>query len=110
MRLKSTTGNQKSNSLVWPPSVAECENVHDRSQRQRAGEEAWFRRPIVTRRRLEHDDFWLNRPVRRLASPLPLAGERRPPSAAVSRETPKRSFGYVASNDAMRVGETLSTR
>src|SRR6266436_3865877 len=58
----------------------------------------------AARRRLDAM-IWLNRSVRGLASPLPLAGEHRPPLAAVSRRTPKQSFGYVASKDAILVGE-----
>src|SRR2546430_8896207 len=36
-------------------------------------------------------------------SPFPLWKRHRPPSAAVLKRTPKRSFGYVASTDAIRV-------
>src|SRR5712671_6289083 len=37
------------------------------------------------------------------APPLPLWERHRPPSAAVLKRTPKRSFGYVASIDVIRV-------
>src|SRR5256886_17565457 len=36
-------------------------------------------------------------------SPLPVWERHRPPSAAVLKRTPKRSFGSVASSDAIRV-------
>ena len=49
---------------------------------------------------LERDDFWLNRPVDGIAARLPLAGEHRPPSAAVQNRTPKLSFGYGARKSA----------